>query len=96
MALLDDGDADRLRQVTLARAGPTEKQAVRPLGDEATRGELEDLRRSGQTILMFEQNAAKALEISDYAYVLELGVNRFDGSEAIRNDDRIRRLYLGR
>ena len=58
---------------------------------------IEDLRRGGQTILMVEQNAAKALEISDYAYVLELGKNRFDGSgEAIRNDDRIRRLYLGR
>jgi branched-chain amino acid transport system ATP-binding protein len=58
---------------------------------------IEDLRRSGQTILMVEQNAAKALEISDYAYVLELGTNRFDGSgEAIRSDERIRRLYLGR
>jgi len=58
---------------------------------------IEDLRRDGQTILMVEQNAAKALEISDYAYVLELGENRFDGSgEAIRNDERIRRLYLGR
>jgi branched-chain amino acid transport system ATP-binding protein len=58
---------------------------------------IETLRRDGQTILMVEQNAAKALEISDYAYVLELGVNRFDGSgEAIRSDDRIRRLYLGR
>ncbi len=58
---------------------------------------IEDLRRAGQTILMVEQNAAKALEISDYAYVLELGQNRFDGSgEAIRSDERIRRLYLGR
>jgi len=56
-----------------------------------------DLRQRGQTILMVEQNAAKALEISDYAYVLELGQNRFEGSgEAIRNDERIRRLYLGR
>ena len=58
---------------------------------------IENLRRLGQTILMVEQNAAKALEISDYAYVLELGLNRFEGSgEAIRNDERIRRLYLGR
>ena len=58
---------------------------------------IEDLRRRGQTILMVEQNAAKALEISDYAYVLELGLNRFEGSgQDIRNDERIRRLYLGR
>jgi branched-chain amino acid transport system ATP-binding protein len=58
---------------------------------------IADLRRRGQTILMVEQNAAKALEISDYAYVLELGMNRFEGSgEGVRNDERIRRLYLGR
>ena len=58
---------------------------------------VDDLRRRGQTILMVEQNAAKALEISDYAYVLELGQNRFEGSgEGIRTDERIRRLYLGR
>jgi branched-chain amino acid transport system ATP-binding protein len=58
---------------------------------------IDSLRQHGQTILMVEQNAAKALEISDYAYVLELGLNRFEGTgEAIRTDDRIRRLYLGR
>jgi branched-chain amino acid transport system ATP-binding protein len=58
---------------------------------------IDALRSSGQTILMVEQNAAKALEISDYAYVLELGRNRYEGSgEAIRTDDRVRRLYLGR
>jgi branched-chain amino acid transport system ATP-binding protein len=58
---------------------------------------VENLRRLGQTILMVEQNAAKALEISDYAYVLELGQNRYQGAgDLIRNDERVRRLYLGR
>ena len=58
---------------------------------------IQSLRQRGQSILMVEQNAAKALEISDYAYVLELGKNRFQGSgEAIRNDERVKRLYLGR
>jgi hypothetical protein len=42
MALLDDGDADRLGQVTLPRAGPAEEEPVLALGDEAARGELED------------------------------------------------------
>jgi branched-chain amino acid transport system ATP-binding protein len=57
---------------------------------------IEDLRRQGQTILMVEQNAAKALEISDYAYVLELGQNRYEGpGQAILADPRVRRLYLG-
>jgi branched-chain amino acid transport system ATP-binding protein len=58
---------------------------------------VENLRRLGQTILMVEQNAAKALEISDYAYVLELGQNRYEGAgDLIRGDERVRRLYLGR
>jgi branched-chain amino acid transport system ATP-binding protein len=58
---------------------------------------IERLREQGQTILMVEQNAAQALEISDYAYVLELGRNKFAGTgEDIRTDERIRRLYLGR
>lgn len=58
---------------------------------------IQELPPQGRTILMVEQNAAKALEISDYAYVLELGNNRYEGSgEAIRNDERVKRLYLGR
>ena len=57
---------------------------------------IDDLRQRGQTILMVEQNAAKALEISDYAYVLELGQNRYEGSgRAILEDPRVKRLYLG-
>ncbi len=53
-------------------------------------------KRQGQTILLVEQNAAKALEISDYAYVIEVGTNRYEGSgEIIRNDERVKRLYLG-
>jgi branched-chain amino acid transport system ATP-binding protein len=57
---------------------------------------IKDLRQHGQTILMVEQNAAKALEISDYAYVLEVGQNRYEGSgRAILDDPRVKRLYLG-
>jgi branched-chain amino acid transport system ATP-binding protein len=57
---------------------------------------IRELRQQGQTILMVEQNAAKALEISDYAYVLELGQNRYEGSgRAILDDPRVKRLYLG-
>lgn len=58
---------------------------------------IEALRRQGQTILMVEQNASQALGISDYAYVLELGRNKFEGTGTdIQNDSRIRKLYLGR
>ncbi len=37
---------------------------------------LQDLRNKGVTILMVEQNARSALEISDHALVLELGQTR--------------------
>ncbi len=57
---------------------------------------VEELRRQGQTVLMVEQNAAKALEISDYAFVLELGRTRYEGpGRALLTDPRVRRLYLG-
>src|SRR5262249_44138936 len=55
------------------------------------------LREQGRAVLMVEQNAAQSLDISDYAYVLELGRNKFEGTgEAVQTDERIRHLYLGR
>ena len=74
-----------------------ERRGLAPLVFKEIFRIVESLRRLGQTILMVEQNAAKALEISDYAYVLELGQNRYEGAgDVIRNDERVRRLYLGR
>jgi branched-chain amino acid transport system ATP-binding protein len=55
-----------------------------------------ELARGGLTVMLVEQNAARALEISDRGYVLELGRNRFEGTghELLANPD-IRRMYLG-
>jgi ABC-type branched-subunit amino acid transport system ATPase component len=39
-----------------------------------------ELTRDGLTVMLVEQNAARALEISDRGYVLELGRNRFEGA----------------
>jgi branched-chain amino acid transport system ATP-binding protein len=48
------------------------------------------------TVLMVEQNAAQALEISHHAVVLEMGLRRNEGPAAdIRNDPEIRLLFLG-
>lgn len=46
--------------------------------------------------MLVEQNAARALEISDRGYVLELGRTRFEGTgqELLENSE-VRRLYLG-
>jgi len=47
-------------------------------------------------ILVVEQNAALALELADHAYLLETGRIVLSGSaEKIRNDDSVRRSYLG-
>jgi branched-chain amino acid transport system ATP-binding protein len=55
-----------------------------------------DIARGGTTILMVEQNAARALEVSDWALVLDLGRKRFEGPAAsIAADPQVRRLYLG-
>ena len=60
---------------------------------------FEGLQRMGQegiTMVVVEQNAARALEMADRAYVLEFGHNRFEGTgEELLNDERVRRLYLG-
>lgn len=57
---------------------------------------LGDLRARGVTILMIEQNARRALEISDDAIVLELGRARLTGRAAdLLADARVARLFLG-
>ncbi len=55
-----------------------------------------ELARSGLTVMLVEQNAARALEISDRGYVLELGRNRFEGTgrDLLENSE-VRRMYLG-
>jgi len=47
-------------------------------------------------ILMVEQNAEQSLRISHYAYVLEEGLNKYEGpAEMIRTDKKVKKLYLG-
>lgn len=57
---------------------------------------IQHLKEEGITILLVEQNAFAALEISDYAYVLENGELALEGkgSELIDSDE-IRKKYLG-
>ncbi|HEU5171096.1 MAG TPA: ABC transporter ATP-binding protein [Gemmatimonadales bacterium] len=57
---------------------------------------IRQIGRAGTTVLMVEQNAAKALAISDRALVLDLGRRRLEGPAAeIAADPQVRRLYLG-
>jgi branched-chain amino acid transport system ATP-binding protein len=67
-----------------------------PLMVQETFAILTDLRDKGVTILMVEQNARSALQISDDALVLELGRTRMQGPAAtILADPRVGQLFLG-
>jgi len=51
---------------------------------------------TGVAILMVEQNARKALSISDRGYVLDMGENRISGTgDELINNEEVRSLYLG-
>lgn len=57
---------------------------------------IHDIRASGATVLLVEQNANKALSIADYGYVLETGKIALEGeSQQLLHNDHVRRLYLG-
>jgi branched-chain amino acid transport system ATP-binding protein len=57
---------------------------------------IEGIRKAGTTVLMVEQNAYAALEMCDYAYLLEAGtiVLSGNGNELVHNDH-VREAYLG-
>ena len=53
-------------------------------------------RTQGTSMLLVEQNASLALKLADHAYLLETGRVVISGSaESIRNDESVRRSYLG-
>lgn len=57
---------------------------------------IEKVSAQGTTVLLVEQNAKKALEIADRAYVLETGKISLSGDAAeLRNNDSIKKAYLG-
>ena len=57
---------------------------------------IEMIRERGTTVLLVEQNAKKALAISDRAYVLETGKIVLSGdAHELMNDDSVKKAYLG-
>ena len=57
---------------------------------------IERIREQGVTVLVVEQNALAALEIADYAYVLESGRLNMQGEAALLLDDpSVTAAYLG-
>jgi branched-chain amino acid transport system ATP-binding protein len=57
---------------------------------------IREISAQGTTILLVEQNANYALDVSSRGYVLETGtVSLSDTSERLRNDPEVQRAYLG-
>ena len=67
-----------------------------PLLVQQIRDIIVDINKQGTGVLLVEQNAAMALSIADYGYVMETGKVVMDGSaEKLLNDEDVREFYLG-
>lgn len=57
---------------------------------------IQEIHDTGTTIVLVEQNARRALEISDYGFVLELGTIRHQGdAETLKSSEEVYSAYLG-
>jgi len=58
---------------------------------------IDQIRKTGKTVLIVEQNAYQTLKLADYAYVLELGRVVKEGTgEALLKDEELINAYLGK
>jgi ABC-type branched-subunit amino acid transport system ATPase component len=93
------------QMVAMARALMSDPQVL--LLDEPSSGlapvfvesifeRIEEINRRGVTIVMVEQNARRALGMSNRGYVLDLGSDRFEGAgRELLHDPKVAELYLG-
>ena len=57
---------------------------------------IEKVRDNGTTVLLIEQNASLALQISDYAYALDLGRISLSGTgKELLESEEVKKIYLG-
>jgi branched-chain amino acid transport system ATP-binding protein len=57
---------------------------------------IQEIHDSGTTIVLVEQNARRALEVSDFGFVLELGTIRYHGdAETLKSSEEVYQAYLG-
>jgi branched-chain amino acid transport system ATP-binding protein len=72
---------------------PTE--GLMPSLVDTVRSVLTKINEDGVSILLVEQNAELALDLSDRGYVIENGVSKLEGdSESLKDDEEIKRRYL--
>jgi ABC-type branched-subunit amino acid transport system ATPase component len=69
---------------------------VQPDFVDAIFAKIREFSKRGLSVLIVEQKARQSLAFSDYAYVLEMGRNRFEGSgQELLNNPAVIDLYLG-
>ena len=57
---------------------------------------VKSFKEAGKTVLLVEQNAKKAMSVSDRVYVLETGSRKMSGNaKGLINDPNIKKAYLG-
>ena len=57
---------------------------------------IEEINRQGVPVILVEQNAELALQLADYAYVLETGGMALEGvADELHQHDHVRKAYLG-
>jgi branched-chain amino acid transport system ATP-binding protein len=67
-----------------------------PLMVEKIFSVIRDIHQQGMTILMVEQNARKALQVAQRAYVLETGKIVLEGpAEQLMHNPQVQQAYLG-
>jgi len=92
--MLEIGRALLLRPRLLLLDEPT--MGLAPLVMDLIFDKILEVRAAGTTVVMVEQNARRALEVSDRAYVLEQGQTRVEGrGEELLASEAVRRAYLG-
>jgi branched-chain amino acid transport system ATP-binding protein len=92
--MLEIGRGLLLRPRLLLLDEPT--MGLAPLVMDLIFDKILEVRATGTTVVMVEQNARRALEVSDRAYVLEQGQTRVEGrGEELLASEAVRRAYLG-
>ena len=64
---------------------------------DAVFGLVQKINQNGKTILLVEQNARMALEISNTGFIIETGrIVMHDRAEVLLASDEVRKIYLGK
>ncbi|MEU3459473.1 ABC transporter ATP-binding protein [Streptomyces sp. NPDC006733] len=100
--LMSGGEQQMLAMGRALMAGPRlllldePSLGLAPLMVQRIAGIIREINAQGTSVLLVEQNAAMALELSDRASVLDVGQVRLEGPSAeLAGTDEVRRLYLG-